>query len=340
MDSSQSFVLESRRQLIRFIALMVAGVGALVMMIMLVLIIVIPNNASLIIYPLLLGIGVIGGFITLSLLPRIALAYAMLPLVLSLIAAAVAGGMIFRETVLIAASFLTVIALLVSLGQQRMIALPIGTLTVLIGVALAAMVPQTTLASDPHSLGSALPFVSMAGIGTVIAVSWLIALRLIKISDQAVVLANQRAQEAVHAHAEAEARANELVEQNEAQQRLIELVASLEMPAVSLADGVILMPLIGHIDTRRSQSLTTHLLEVVHTNRVHLVVIDVSGVAILDTGVVQSLMRTINAVKLLGARVLISGIQVSMATTMVQLGMGFEGIEVVRTPQEALVHLV
>nr|WP_052294988.1 STAS domain-containing protein [Oscillochloris trichoides] len=340
MDRSQSFVLESRQQLIRFIAMMVAGVGALVMVIIMILILVLPDGSSLIIYPFLLGIGVIGGLITLYLLPRVTLAYAMLPLVLSLIAAAVGGALMFRETALIAASFLTIITLLVSLGQQRVIALPIGTLTVFIGIALASLVPQTKLAPDQLTLGSILPFVSMAGIGTVITVSWLIALRLIKISDQAVMLAEERAAEAELAHAETEVRANELVEQNAAQQRLIELVATLEMPVVRIAEGVILMPLIGHIDTRRSQSLTTHLLEVVHTTRVQVVIIDVSGVAILDTGVVQSLMRTITAVRLLGARVLVSGIQASMATTLVQLGIGFEGVEVVRTPQEALVHLV
>jgi len=288
----------------------------------------------------LLGIGVIGGFVTLLLLPRVALGYAMLPLVLSLIAAAVGGGLIFPETALIAASFLTIITLLVSLGQQQAIALPIGVLTVLIGVALAATAPQAMLISDRLSLGQVLPFVNMAGVGTVITVSWLIALRLIKVSDQAVAIADERAREAEQARAETEARAIELVEQNDAQQRLITLVATLEMPAVSLADGVILMPLIGHIDTRRSLSLTSRLLEVVHATRVHIVIIDVSGVAILDTGVVQSLMRTINAVKLLGARVLLCGVQASMATTLVQLGVGFEGVEVVRTPQEALARAV
>jgi rsbT co-antagonist protein RsbR len=211
---------------------------------------------------------------------------------------------------------------------------------VLIGVALAATAPQAMLISDRLSLGQVLPFVNMAGVGTVITVSWLIALRLIKVSDQAVAIADERAREAEQARAETEARAIELVEQNDAQQRLIALVATLEMPAVRLADGVILMPLIGHIDTRRSLSLTSRLLEVVHATRVHIVIIDVSGVAILDTGVVQSLMRTVNAVKLLGARVLLCGVQVSMATTLVQLGVGFEGVEVVRTPQEALARAV
>lgn len=336
MESSQSFVLESRRQLIRFVAMMVAGVGSLVMAIILILIVILPNGSTLGTYPFLLGVGVIGGFVTLYLLPRISLGYAMLPLVLSLIGAAVGGGLIFNETAIIAASFLTVIILLVSLGQQQSIAMPIGVLTVLIGIALAATTPQVVVATDRLSLGPVLPFVSMAGVGTVIMVSWFIALRLIKVSDKAVAIADERAREAELARAEVEARALELVEQNNAQQRLIALVSTLEMPAVALADGVILMPLIGHIDTRRSLNLTARLLEVVHMAKINMVIIDVSGVAILDTGVVQGLMHTVNAVKLLGARVLLCGVQVSMATTLVQLGVGLEGVEVVRNPQEAL----
>lgn len=335
MESSQNFVLKSRQQLIRFIAWTVAGVGSLVAAAMLILMVVLPNGSTLSTYLFLLGIGVIGGFATLYLLPRVALDYAMLPLVLSLFGAAVGGGLIFRETALIAASFLTIIALLVSMGQ-RVIGLPLGALTVLIGIGLAATVPQAVVAADRLSLGSVLPFISMAGIGTVITVSWFITMYLMKISDQAIAIADERACEAEQARAEVEARALELVKQNDAQERLIALVATLEMPTVTLSDGVILMPLIGHIDTRRFHSLTGRLLDVVAMAKVNLVIIDVSGVAVFDTGVVQGLMRTVTAVKLLGARVLLCGVQASMATALVQLGVDLQGIEVVRTPQDAL----
>jgi anti-anti-sigma regulatory factor len=335
MENSQTFVLKSRQQLIRFIAMMVAGAGALVSVVVLILIVVLPDRTTLATYLVLLGIGVLGGLATLYLIPRVVLDFAILPLVFALFAAAIGGALIFRETTLIAAAFLTIVALIVSMGQRK-VALPLGIVTVLIGVGLAATTPQTIASADRFSLGPALPFVAMAGVGTAILVCWFIALHLITVSDQAVAIADERAREAESARADAEARATELVEQNEAQERLIALVATLEMPAVTLADGVILMPLIGHIDSRRFLNLTSRLLEVVFTAKVKLVIIDVSGVTLFDTAVVQGLMQTVDAVKLLGARVHLCGIQASVAMTLVQLGVDMDGVAIVRTPQDAL----
>ncbi|MFQ3664316.1 MAG: hypothetical protein SNJ69_18230, partial [Chloroflexaceae bacterium] len=81
-------MLKSRQQLIRFIAMPVTGAGAVVSMIVLVLIALLPDSTALTTYLILLGIGVVGGLATLYLIPRVALDFAMLPLVFAPIAAA------------------------------------------------------------------------------------------------------------------------------------------------------------------------------------------------------------------------------------------------------------
>ncbi|NJN15310.1 MAG: STAS domain-containing protein [Oscillochloris sp.] len=79
--------------------------------------------------------------------------------------------------------------------------------------------------------------------------------------------------------AELTQRAAELVEQNDQQRRLLDLVATLETPAVTLANGVLLAPVVGHLDSRRAQDLTSRLLQDVSALRAQLVVLDIAGVS-------------------------------------------------------------
>lgn len=148
---------------------------------------------------------------------------------------------------------------------------------------------------------------------------------------------------AQQAQARSEAQAGELArqttalaEQNEEQRRLLDLVATLETPAVSIAEGVILAPLIGHLDSRRAASLTTKLLGMAGERRTRMVLLDLSGVPAVDSAVAQSLLRTIQALRLLGCEVSVSGIAAPVATTMAQLGLELNGVRTWRSPQEAL----
>lgn len=133
-----------------------------------------------------------------------------------------------------------------------------------------------------------------------------------------------------------EQQTRELAQHNADQQRLLDLVAELETPASQLADGVLFVPIAGHLDSRRAQALTARLLEEAHAQRAQLVILDIAGGSVIDTGVAQAILHTAHALRLLGCTVFLSGIAAEVATTLVQLGVGLEGITAVRSPQDAL----
>ncbi len=135
-------------------------------------------------------------------------------------------------------------------------------------------------------------------------------------------------------------RTNEQLQQQLASEReLLNLVGALETPVVSLADGILLAPIVGHIDSRRADTLRAHLLNAVHTHRTKLMILDITGVTTVDTSVAQALMMTIQALRLLGCRVVVSGISATVAMTLTHLGIDMHTIETVRSPEEALERL-
>ena len=143
------------------------------------------------------------------------------------------------------------------------------------------------------------------------------------------------------AHTEAQARelsqkAAELATQNDEQRRLLDLVTTLETHAISLADGVLLAPVVGHLDSRRADALTRRLLTDVSAQNARMVIIDIAGVPTVDTAVAQAILRSIQAVRLLGCEVTITGISASVATTMTQLGISMADVRTARTPQEVI----
>jgi rsbT co-antagonist protein RsbR len=163
------------------------------------------------------------------------------------------------------------------------------------------------------------------------------------ITDTAQRTAEENAQHAEHQKQIAEEQARELAEANELmstqldqQKELLDLVATLETPAVPLAEGVLFAPIIGHIDSRRAQALTTRLLHEASTQRARLVVLDITGVTIVDTAVAKALLNTTRALQLLGCQVTVSGISASVAITLTQLGVHLQDVATARNPQEAL----
>ena len=130
--------------------------------------------------------------------------------------------------------------------------------------------------------------------------------------------------------------AQELATRNEQQQRLLDLVATLETPAVQMAEGVLFVPIVGHLDSRRAESLTTRLLQDVYQSQAQLVILDIAGVSVVDTGVAKAILQTAQALRLLGCTVFLSGISAHVATTLVGLGIEMEELITVRNPQDAL----
>jgi len=124
--------------------------------------------------------------------------------------------------------------------------------------------------------------------------------------------------------------------QLEEQRRLLDLVATLETPAITLAEGVLFAPVVGHLDGRRSAALTARLLEAAYRQRTNHVIIDIAGVSMVDSTMAQALIQTAQALRLLGCRVTLSGISSEVALTLTQQEIALSDIATVRSPQEAL----
>jgi rsbT co-antagonist protein RsbR len=114
------------------------------------------------------------------------------------------------------------------------------------------------------------------------------------------------------------------------QQRVIasqrEALAELSTPLMPVAEGVLVMPLIGGIDRRRVEQIMETLLTAVVQQRARTVIIDITGVHSVDTQVAQALVAAAQGVRLLGSRILLSGINPPVAQTLVDLGVDLRGL--------------
>jgi anti-anti-sigma factor len=106
----------------------------------------------------------------------------------------------------------------------------------------------------------------------------------------------------------------------ERQQALLNTIQELSTPVLPVHDKVLLLPLIGHLDSNRSQQLIEVLLSSVERHRATSVIIDITGVPIIDTAVAHHLIQATNAARLLGAETILVGIAPEVAQTIVQLG--------------------
>jgi rsbT co-antagonist protein RsbR len=94
----------------------------------------------------------------------------------------------------------------------------------------------------------------------------------------------------------------------------------LSTPLIPLADNVVVMPIIGTINTERAQQIMETLLEGIAANQADVALLDISGVRVVDTQVADALMRVAQAAKLLGTQIVITGIRAEVAQTIVHLG--------------------
>ncbi len=97
-------------------------------------------------------------------------------------------------------------------------------------------------------------------------------------------------------------------------------IAELSTPVVKLWDGILAVPLIGTLDSARTQVVMETLLETTVQQGAQIAIIDITGVPTVDTLVAQHLLKTVAAMRLMGADCIISGIRPQIAQTMVHLG--------------------
>jgi rsbT co-antagonist protein RsbR len=112
----------------------------------------------------------------------------------------------------------------------------------------------------------------------------------------------------------------------------------LSTPVVRLWDGIIAVPLVGTLDSARTQLVTEKLLETLVATGADHAVLDITGVPTVDTEVAQHLLKTVNAARLLGAECIICGIRPQVAQTIVSLGIEFGDIATKATLADALHH--
>ncbi len=104
------------------------------------------------------------------------------------------------------------------------------------------------------------------------------------------------------------------------------LLDQLSVPVIQVWQDILLLPLIGVIDSRRATQVLESLLESIASASAQIVIIDITGVPMVDTGVASYLVRAVQAAQLLGCQTLLVGISPEIAQTLVGLGVDFSRI--------------
>src|SRR5262245_42238450 len=99
-----------------------------------------------------------------------------------------------------------------------------------------------------------------------------------------------------------------------------EAIRELSTPVLKVRERLMILPIIGAIDPLRARQLTEQLLRGIRTNRAKVVVIDITGVAALDSTVANHLVQTVDASRLLGATIIVTGLSPEIAQTLVTIG--------------------
>ena len=99
-----------------------------------------------------------------------------------------------------------------------------------------------------------------------------------------------------------------------------EAIQELPTPVLPFREGMLLVPIIGLIDSQRARALTEQLLSAVRANRAKVVVMDITGVQAVDSKVANHLVQTVEAARLMGATVILAGVSPEIAQTMVTVG--------------------
>jgi rsbT co-antagonist protein RsbR len=117
-------------------------------------------------------------------------------------------------------------------------------------------------------------------------------------------------------------------------------IRELSTPVIEVWDGVLCLPIVGIMDTARSVEMTERILHAVMEERARCVIIDVTGIGVMDTRTVDQLIRLAKAVRLLDAQCFLTGIGPVIAQTLDQMGVDLSTIATRRTLRDALQEYV
>ena len=103
-------------------------------------------------------------------------------------------------------------------------------------------------------------------------------------------------------------------------------IRELQTPVIQVWDGILALPIVGSLDTARTQEMNEALLERIVQTQSEIVILDITAVPVVDTSVAKHLLETVTAARLLGAEVLIVGLSTRIALTLVHLGIDLSGV--------------
>jgi rsbT co-antagonist protein RsbR len=131
------------------------------------------------------------------------------------------------------------------------------------------------------------------------------------------------------------------VEREALQQQIIaaqgQALKELSTPIIPIMEQILVMPLVGHIDSRRARDLTRALLQGINQYRAREVILDITGVPLVDSEVAFHLNKTIQAARLKGVHTILTGISDAVAEAIVDLGIDWSDLETLRDLQSGLV---
>jgi len=110
----------------------------------------------------------------------------------------------------------------------------------------------------------------------------------------------------------------------------------LSTPLIPIMDQILVLPLVGSVDSARSADVMRAVLKGITDYRAKIIIVDITGVPLVDTGVADHLNRTLQAARLKGARTIITGVSDAVAETIVDLGIDWSRIETMRDLQSGL----
>jgi len=119
-----------------------------------------------------------------------------------------------------------------------------------------------------------------------------------------------------------------------------EAIRELSTPIIEVWKGVLCMPVVGILDSMRAGEITTELLHAIVDRGAAYVIIDITGIDVMDTNTTDHFMRLARSVRLLGSECVLSGVNPSVARTVVEMGMELADVKSHRSLREALAEYV
>jgi rsbT co-antagonist protein RsbR len=115
-----------------------------------------------------------------------------------------------------------------------------------------------------------------------------------------------------------------------------EMLRKLSTPLVEVWEGIMMLPLIGILDSARAKEITESILEHIAQTKTDIVILSIGGITTVDTKAASHILRTAQAVKLMGSEFVITGMRPDVAVTLVSLGVDLSGIVTQATLHEGL----